>query len=67
MRDEGTDLAGPFAYEEGAGKGVNGLLVLIAIVLIGLGSGAAYYAYKRPLLEQERARVLAESPTTTEG
>ncbi len=46
---------------------VNGLLVLCGIVLLGLGSGAAYYQYRRPKMAAERERWLAQAPSTPRG
>ncbi len=44
-----------------------GLLVLFCIVLVGLATGAGYYAAERPRLERRRAAILAAAPTTLEG
>ena len=46
---------------------MNGLVVIGAIVVLGLGSGAGYLAYKRPRLERQRDAILAAAPTTAEG
>jgi len=46
---------------------VSGLVVLVGIVAIGLGSGAAYYHYKQPRLAAALAAELAAAPTTAEG
>ena len=46
----------------GAGR-PSGILVLLAIIALGLGTGAGYYAWKRPKLEREREALLAAAPT----
>lgn len=46
---------------------VNGLAVLAGIVLLGVGSGAGYYAYKQPRVAAEFQAELDAAPTTAEG
>ncbi len=45
----------------------SGLLVLCAIVVIGMGSGAAVYQYKSPKLAAELRAELDAAPQTPEG
>ena len=44
-----------------------GLLLLAGIVLLGLGSGAAYYHFKQPKLAAELEARIAAAPKTPEG
>lgn len=44
-----------------------GLLVIAGIVVLGLGSGAAYFHYQEPRLKADLERQIAESPKTAEG
>ena len=46
---------------------VNGFAVLVGIVGLGLGSGAAYYHYKQPKLAAELEKQIAAVPETPEG
>jgi hypothetical protein len=48
-------------------RGVPGVLVLVGIVALGLGSGAAYFHYKQPLLAAELQAKLDAAPKTPEG
>ena len=57
----------PRGVPRGEPRGVPGLLVLLGIVVIGLGSGAAYYHYKRPRLAAELQAKIEASPKTPEG
>lgn len=45
----------------------NGLLVLLGIVVLGLGTGAGYLAYKAPQLARERRAMLAQAASDGEG
>jgi len=45
----------------------NGLLVLVGIVVLGLGSGAAYFHYKQPKLAAEMKAQIAAAPQTPLG
>jgi hypothetical protein len=49
-----------------ATRGVNGLLVLGAIVGVGLVTGAGFYRYKRAEMNAELAAELAAAPRTPE-
>jgi hypothetical protein len=55
--------------QEGAAKEYRppGLLVLSGIVVLGLGSGAAYYHYKQPMLAAELQEKIDAAPKTLEG
>lgn len=46
---------------------LNGFVVLVAAVVVGLLSGAGYFFYKSPRLRAETERKLAEAPSTPEG
>jgi hypothetical protein len=48
-------------------RGIPGLLVLVGIVGIGLGSGAVYFHYKEPRLKAELQAQLDAAPKTPEG
>lgn len=51
--------------DEGAGPaGVNGLLVLAAIVAVGLATGAGFYRWKRGQMDARVERELAAAPET---
>src|SRR5262245_31400553 len=45
---------------------VNGLVLLIGIVVLGLATGAGFYRWKRAEMDSRVAAELAEAPTTPE-
>ena len=55
------------APEVGEGLRLPGLVVLIGIVLVGLGSGAAYFHYKQPKLAAELQARVDAIPRTPAG
>lgn len=46
---------------------VNGLVLLVGIVVLGLGSGAAYFHYKQPKLAAELQAQIDAAPKTPRG
>lgn len=62
---DGVDAEGHYVPPEAAR--LNGLVVLIGVVVIGLASGAGYFFYKSPRLRAETERQLAEAPSTPAG
>lgn len=46
---------------------VNGFLTLVGVVVMGMGSGAAYFHYKAPKLAAEMEARIAAAPKTPEG
>jgi hypothetical protein len=45
----------------------NGFLVLVGLVVLGLGSGAAYFHYKQPKLAAEMQAQIEAAPKTPRG